>query len=102
MHNIVAQSAFKNRDVACLKMQDLRGIVGSNIYQPIFRALVNNRDILRLRNCSECAGSYGYVPGPKYNNARLRKFYVTDPRLIDRLHKFRLKEAGRTEEAVSA
>ena len=76
--------------------------VGSNICQPILHALVNNGDIVRLRNCSECTGSYGYLPGPKYDNARLRKFYVTDPRLIDRLHRFQLKNAGHTTEAASA
>jgi hypothetical protein len=85
MHAIIVRVAYGGHDVARLKMRYLRNVMGSHNCKPIVNALIDSGDIRRVGNFVEGKRSFGYLPGPQYETARLRKHYPTDPRLLERL-----------------
>jgi hypothetical protein len=85
MHAIIGRVAYGDRDGARLKMQYLRNVIGVHNCSPIMSAMQESGDIRRVGNYIEGDHSFGYLPGQQYEGDKLRRFYPTDPRLLERL-----------------
>ncbi len=85
MHLILVRLVHGERDCARLKMKYLENVMGRRHAGIIRASLEESGDTCRVGGYREGQYAFGYLPGEKYRDQRLRPFHPTNPELLQRL-----------------
>lgn len=93
MDRVVKKVAHNGGEPAQLKMEYLNDAIGWRQSQSIMGKLIESGDVKRVGQYRNGLQSFGYLPGHRYLNDKLRPFHPTDTRLLQRLAKIHEKIA---------